>query len=88
MMPFAKQAAIKVYGVGIGINTIYSIYEQNKKVQRKQAIHSSDIDHTDYAMHSIMGFGIGLYTGFLWPITAIGQCSLAIDKILTVSKNN
>ena len=87
-MAFAKQAAIKVYGVGVGINTIYSIYDQNKKVERKKEKKDSDIDHTDYAMHSIMGFGIGLYTGFLWPITAIGQCTLAIDKIFNVSKNN
>lgn len=87
-MAFAKQVAIKVYGTGVGINTIYTIYDENKKVQRKNEKKNSDIDHTDYAMHSIMGFGIGLYTGFLWPITAIGQCTLALDKFLTVSKNN
>ena len=87
-MAFAKQAAIKVYCAGIGINTIYSIHDKNKKVQFKQAIHNSDIDHIDYAIDIYMGFGIGLFTGFLWPIIAIGRCSLAIDKILTVSKNN
>lgn len=87
MQAFVKQAAIKVYGAGIGINTIYSIYDQNKTIQRRQQ-NGSNIDHTDYAICRMMGLMIGVYTGLLWPITAIGQSTLAIDKILTASKNN
>lgn len=87
MQAFVKQAAIKVYGTGIGINTIYSIYDENKKAQYRQA-NGSNIDHTDYAMYSIMGLMTGAYTGLFWPITAIGQCTLAIDKIFAASKNN
>ena len=87
MQAFVKQAAIKVYGAGIGINTIYSIYYENKKFQLRQE-NGSNIDHFDYAMCSIMGLMTGAYTGLFWPITAIGQCTLAIDKFLVASKNN
>ena len=82
-----SKMAWTVYGTGIVGNIVYSIADQNKKVLRKQ-IKGDDIDYTDYAMHSIFGLGIGFYSGLFLPITALGQLTLQIDKILTVSKNN
>jgi len=87
MQSFVKQAAIKVYGAGIVINTIYSIYDQNKIIQHRQE-NDSNIDRVDYARYSVIGLMSGAFTGLFWPITAIGQCTLAIDKILAASNNN
>jgi len=89
MQSFVKQAAIKVYGAGIVINTIYSIYDQNKKIQHRQENdYNGHIDRVDYARYSVIGLMSGAFTGLFWPITAIGQCTLAIDKILAASNNN
>jgi hypothetical protein len=87
MQSFVKQAAIKVYGAGIVINNIYSIYDQNKIIQHRQE-NDSNIDRVDYARYSVIGLMSGAFTGLFWPITAIGQCTLAIDKILAASNNN
>ena len=84
MNSLVKNFALRVYGTGIVGNTLYGIYDQNMELESQKS--KKDIKYYDYGINSFIGAGIGLYSGFLWPVTMIGQVTMKIDKVLSDRK--
>jgi hypothetical protein len=80
--------AFRVYIAGIAASTVNGIVVQNKKIEKKAKDMKNDVNYIDYSMESLCGAIMGVATGMWWPLTVIGQGTLAINKLLSVSKNN
>lgn len=83
-----SRIAFNIYIAGIAGSTVNGIIIHNKKLENKAKDVKYDVDYIDYSMETLVGAIIGGSTGIWWPLTAIGQCALAITKISTISKNN
>jgi hypothetical protein len=78
----------RVYIAGIAASTVNGIIVQNKRLKKKEQNVKYDVNYIDYSMESLCGAIMGVATGMWWPLTAIGQGTLALDKLITVSKIN
>ena len=78
-----KLIAGRVYGLGVGMSALNGVYQENKNLSGMRCV-----DYYDYSMASICGACMGIWSGVIWPLTAIGRISVGIDNIITISKNN